>query len=160
MQAADEESQPLWRNWSREQVCRPQAIVRPRTREGLVMAILEAAEAGRRIRVAGSGHSFTGAALSDGTLLRIEALDRLLDFDPASGLIRVEAGAVLGELNRRLDGLGRAFENLGDIDKQTLAGSISTGTHGTGIRFQNLSAQVEAIELIGADGTSVELSER
>lgn len=160
MHAADEESQPLWRNWSREQVCRPQAIVRPRTREGLVMAILEAAEAGRRIRVAGSGHSFTGAALSDGTLLRIEALDRLLDFDPGSGLIRVEAGAVLGELNRRLDGLGRAFENLGDIDKQTLAGSISTGTHGTGIRFQNLSAQVEAIELIGADGTSVELSER
>jgi L-gulonolactone oxidase len=160
MGAHEEDSRPVWRNWAREQVCRPRSIVRPRTREGLVMAIVEAAEAGRRIRVAGSGHSFNGAALSEGTLLRIEALDRLLDFDPGSGLLKIEAGAVLGELNRRLDGLGRAFENLGDIDKQTLAGSISTGTHGTGIRFQNLSAQVEAIELITADGSTVELSER
>lgn len=160
MEASEEDSRPVWRNWSREQVCRPESIVRPRTREGLVLAILEAGEAGRRVRVAGSGHSFNGAALSEGTLLRIEALDRLLDFDPASGLIKVEAGAVLGELNRRLDGLGRALENLGDIDKQTLAGSISTATHGTGIGFQNLSAQVEAIEMIGADGTTVEFSER
>jgi FAD-linked oxidoreductase len=154
------EDRPVWRNWAREQVCRPAAIVRPRTREGLVMAMIEAREEGRRIRVAGSGHSFTSAALTDGTMLRIEALDRLLDFDPASGLLKVEAGAVLGGLTRRLDHLGVAFANLGDIDKQTLAGSISTGTHGTGLGFQNLSAQVEALELIGADGTMRELSER
>ncbi len=147
--------EPLtWRNWSREQVCRPHAIVRPRTREGLVAAIVEAHEAGRKIKVAGSGHSFSEAALvpDGGTLLRIEALDRILDFDRASGLVRVEAGAQLGDLSRRLDELGVAFENLGDIDRQTLAGSISTGTHGTGTGFRNISAQVESLELIGADG--------
>jgi L-gulonolactone oxidase len=147
-----------WRNWAREQVCRPRAIARPRTREGLVRAIVEANEAEQRIKVAGSGHSFTDAALTDGTLIRIEALDRILDFDRASGLVKVEAGAQLGELNRRLDELGVAFANLGDIDKQTLAGSISTATHGTGIDFQNVSAQIEALELIGADGTTTELS--
>ena len=150
----------IWRNWAREQVCHPLEIVQPRTREGLARAIIAANQAGRRIKVAGSGHSFTDAALTDGTMLRIEALDRLLDFDRSSGLVRVEAGAALGELNRKLDRLGVAFENLGDIDKQTLAGSISTGTHGTGIRFQNVSAQVESIELITADGTTAELSER
>ena len=65
---------------------------------------------------------------------------------------------MLGDLNRRLDELGLAFENLGDIDRQTLAGSISTGTHGTGARFRSLSAQVEAVELVLADGSSLEIS--
>ena len=160
MGPSDDEEPRAWRNWVREQVCHPAEIVRPRTREGLAWAIVAATEAGRPIKVAGSGHSFSEAALTDGTMLQIEALDRLLDADPDSGLVKVEAGAVLGELNRTLDDLGLAFENLGDIDKQTLAGSISTGTHGTGIRFQNISAQIEAIEMILADGTSVELSER
>ena len=79
--------------------------------------------------------------------------------DPSSGLVRVEAGAILGQFNRRLDQLGVALENLGDIDKQTLAGSISTGTHGTGIRFPNVSAQLESIEIVAADGSTLELSE-
>ncbi len=151
----DEPEEPVvWRNWSREQLCRPEAIVRPRTREGLVLAINEAREQERRVKVAGSGHSFSEAALvpDGGMLLRIEALDRILDFDRSSGLVRVEAGARLGDSSRRLDELGVAFENLGDIDRQTLAGSISTATHGTGVRFQNLSAQLESLELIGADG--------
>jgi L-gulono-1,4-lactone dehydrogenase len=157
--AEDVETIPyVWRNWAREQVCHPAEITRPRTREGLVAAIVAAHDEERRIRVVGSGHSFTDCALTDGLLIRIEALDRILDFDRSSGLVKVEAGAVLGDLNRRIDELGVAFENLGDIDKQTLAGSISTGTHGTGIRFQNVSAQIEAVELIGADGTTTELS--
>jgi FAD-linked oxidoreductase len=159
---AEETTEPeyVWRNWAREQVCHPAAIARPRTREGLVAAIIEARETDpkRRVRVAGSGHSFSGAALTDGTLLRIEGLDRILDFDRSSGLLKVEAGAELGDLNRRMHKeYGVAFANLGDIDKQTLAGSISTGTHGTGIGFQNLSAQIEALELIGADGTTTEV---
>ena len=82
----------------------------------------------------------------------------MLEVDRAAGLVKVEAGIVLGELNRRLDELGLAFENLGDIDRQALAGSISTGTHGTGARFRSVSAQVEAVEMVLADGTTLELS--
>ena len=155
-----EAARPRWRNWSREQSCRPTRIARPFTREGLVLAMVEANERGERIKVAGTGHSFSPAALTDGTMIDISSLDRILDFDPASGLVRVEAGAVLGGLSQRLDRLGVAFENLGDIDKQTLAGSISTATHGTGARFQNVSAQIESIELIAADGTTRVLDER
>ncbi len=154
-----EQGAARWRNWSREQGCSPFQIVRPHTREGLVRAIVDANQAGRRIKVAGSGHSFSPAALTEGTMLRIELLDRILEVDRSSGLVKVEAGIGLRELSRRLDSLGLALENLGDIDRQTLAGSISTATHGTGARFRNLSAQVEAIELVGADGTLRELSE-
>lgn len=154
-----EETGYRWRNWSREQRCRPALIARPHTREGMIEAIVTATEAGRPVKVAGSGHSFTPAALTDGTMLRVEALDRILEIDRAAGRVKVEAGITLADLNRRLDRHGLALENLGDIDRQTIAGAISTGTHGTGVRWQNLSAQVEAIEIVSADGVLHELSE-
>lgn len=160
MDSEELEHRPKWRNWAREQSCRPARIARPRTREGLVEAMIGAREDGQRIKVAGSGHSFSPAALTDGTMVKIEALDRVLDLDPASGLVKVEAGAILGELSRGLDRRDIAFENLGDIDEQTLAGSIATATHGTGLGFQNISAQVEELELVQADGTTLDLSER
>ena len=100
------------------------------------------------MRVSASGHSFTDCALTDGVMIRLDRLTRPLDFDPESGLFKVEGGVVLRDLNRLLDERGVAFENLGDIDRQTVAGSISTGTHGTGERFQNVSAQIAALELV------------
>jgi len=116
-----------------------------------------AAGAGRAVSVAGAGHSFTEAALTDGTMIDVAALSGMIDADPASGLVKVGAGAVLADLNEELHGLGLAMENLGDIDHQTIAGAISTGTHGTGAKLRNISAQVEAVELVGGDGSVREL---
>ena len=147
-----------WRNWAGDQRCSPAAIERPATREQLAEIVRGAGERGLRVRASGSGHSFTDVALTDGVMVRCDRLDRVLSVDGEAGLVKVEAGIVLGELNRRLDGFGLAFENLGDIDRQTLAGSIATGTHGTGLRFRSVSAQVEAVEMVLADGSSVEIS--
>ena len=119
--------------------------------------VARAATEGHRVRASGAGHSFSEIALTEGVMVRLDRLDRVLDFDRASGRMKVEAGIVLGDLNLRLDELGVAFANLGDIDRQTVAGSISTATHGTGRRFRNVSAQVAAIELVLADGSTVEL---
>jgi len=150
----------LWRNWSGEQRCAPLRIERPASREALVEAVGRGAAEGLPVRVAGSGHSFTDIACTDGVLLDLAGLDRVLDADPESGLVRVEAGVSLHELSPLLEErYGLAFENLGDIDRQTLAGAISTGTHGTGARFGNISAQIASIELVLADGSLVELSE-
>jgi FAD-linked oxidoreductase len=146
-----------WRNWAGDQRCSPASLETPTSLEDLREVVVRAAERGQRVRASASGHSFTEAALTDGVMVRLNRLDRILDFDAASGLVRVEAGAVLADLNRRLDQLGVAFENLGDIDKQSLAGSISTGTHGTGARFQNIPAQIESVELVLANGTTVAL---
>ncbi len=96
--------------------------------------------------------------MTEGTMVRIEALRGVVDADPASGLVRVAGGTVLAELNEELARLGLAMENLGDIDCQTIAGAISTGTHGTGARLRNISAQVEGLELVLADGSVRELS--
>jgi L-gulonolactone oxidase len=131
---------------------------RPRSRDELAEAVGRAAAAGRQVSVAGSGHSFTEAALSEGTLIEIDALSGMLDADPSSGLVRVGGGTVLAELNESLSRLGLAMENLGDIDRQTIAGAISTGTHGTGAKLRNISFQVEAVELVLADGSVRELT--
>ena len=138
-----------WVNWARTQRCEPAAVVRPGRREEVAEAVARAG----KVRVAGAGHSFTGAALTDGTLLSLDRMGRLLDADPASGLARVEAGISLHRLSRELHFHGLALPNLGDIDAQSLAGAISTGTHGTGAWLPNVSAQVEAVELVLADGS-------
>jgi FAD-linked oxidoreductase len=147
-----------WVNWAGDQACRPAVIASPGSREELSEAITAATTAGRKVSIAGSGHSFTEAALTDGTLLRIEALRGVLDADPGSGLVRVGGGTVLADLNEELARIGLAMENLGDIDRQTIAGAISTGTHGTGAKLRNISAQVEGLELVLADGSARSLS--
>jgi L-gulonolactone oxidase len=141
-----------WRNWAGDQACRPAERVAPRDGEELAAAVAAAAEAGRKVSVTGSGHSFTEAAMTDGTMLDIGALRGVIDADPSSGLVKVGGGTVLAELNEELDRLGLAMENLGDIDVQTISGAISTGTHGTGARLGNLSTQVVGIELVTGAG--------
>jgi FAD-linked oxidoreductase len=147
-----------WHNWTGDQECRPVEIVRPRERDELSAAVVAATEAGRKVTVAGSGHSFTEAAMTAGTMIDVGALSGVIDADPATGLVRVGAGTVLADLNEELHRLGLAMENLGDIDRQTVAGAISTGTHGTGAKLRNISAQVEEVELVTADGSVHELA--
>ncbi|MBS1885816.1 MAG: FAD-binding protein [Actinobacteria bacterium] len=146
-----------WVNWAGDQRCRPARIVAPRSREELVEVVGATAAAGGKVSVAGSGHSFTEAAMTDGTMVRLDALRGVLEADRASGLVRVGGGTVLRELNDEVAALGLALENLGDIDAQTIAGAISTGTHGTGAGFGNISARVEGVELVLGDGSVREL---
>jgi L-gulono-1,4-lactone dehydrogenase len=145
----------MWRNWAGDQRCTPAAIERPGSVAEIVAALEHAAVAGQRVRVAGSGHSFNDAACTDGRMLSLERMDRVLDLDGTSGLVRVQGGIALHALSAALAQHGLAFENLGDIDAQTIAGAISTATHGTGARLRNLSAQVESVELVLADGTTL-----
>jgi len=139
-----------WVNWSGSQRCAPARRVTPNTRAELAQAIVDGPAP---IRVTGAGHSFSAGAVTDGTLISLDHLARVLDADATTGLVRVEAGIRLKELSRELHARGLAMANLGDIDAQSLAGALATGTHGTGTRFPNLSGQVESIELILADGS-------
>jgi FAD-linked oxidoreductase len=146
-----------WSNWDGRQACAPAVIERPATPGELSAALERAARDGRRVRTAGAGHSFTGLARTDGTLITLERMGRVLDVDRSSGLVRVQAGIPLGRLNAELDRHGLALENLGDIDLQTVAGATATGTHGTGARLRNLSGQIVGLELMLADGSTLTL---
>jgi FAD-linked oxidoreductase len=141
----------MWSNWSRGQSCAPAEHVRPATRAELSEAVAR----GRAVRVAGAGHSFSGVVPTDGTLLSLDRLDRVLDIDRDSGLVRAEAGIRLHRLVREMHLHGLALPNLGDIDAQSLAGALVTGTHGTGRKLGNLATSVEAMELVLADGSEL-----
>jgi FAD-linked oxidoreductase len=147
-----------WRNWAGDQACAPAERLRPANREELSQAVVAAAAAGRKISVPGSGHSFTETAMTAGTMIDVGALSGVLEADRSSRLVKVGGGTVLADLNERLHELGLGMENLGDIDRQTIAGAISTGTHGTGARLRNISSQVVAMELVLADGSLRELT--
>jgi L-gulonolactone oxidase len=148
-----------WRNWAGDQRCAPAAVRAPASTEELSAAIQEAARRGLAVRVAGAGHSFGDIALTDGMMLKLDRLAGVLDVDRSSGLARVQAGITIHELSRQIAAHGLALENLGDIDRQTIAGAISTATHGTGARLRNLSAQVSELTLVLADGSTLVCSE-
>jgi L-gulonolactone oxidase len=147
-----------WSNWTGDQRCAPEAIVRPGSEAELAATVRAAAARGRGVRAVGSGHSFTDAACTDGTMIDLGAMQRVLAADPAPGLVTVEAGITLRALGRELAARGLALHNQGDIDAQTLAGATATATHGTGVRFPNLSAGIVALRLVTAAGDVVELS--
>lgn len=152
----------LWRNWSGSVTCRPAAFVSPADAGDVARHVEQAVTDGRTVRVVGGGHSFTPLVATDGLLL---GLDRLAFVDEpvplpipegrATHTVRVGAGLRLHDLNRALARLGLAMGNLGDIDHQSVAGAISTGTHGTGGAAAGLSTQVRGVELVLADGTRV-----
>ncbi|MFI9400767.1 D-arabinono-1,4-lactone oxidase [Nocardia sp. NPDC052316] len=147
-----------WVNWAGDQQCAPATIAAPRTTDEIAELLGRAGDAGQTVRVAGAGHSFTDAVLTDGVLLDLRNLNRVLDVDAASGRVRVEAGLTLNAASNALHEHGLAFPNLGDIDVQTVAGATATATHGTGGALQNLSAALHSIELMLADGSRVELN--
>jgi L-gulono-1,4-lactone dehydrogenase len=142
-----------WTNWAGEQVCAPERIARPASEEELVQVVASA----ERVRVAGTGHSFTDIACTDGVLVDLSRMDRVLAQE--GGLVTVQAGITLHQLGAELAARGLALENQGDIDRQTLAGALATATHGTGARFRNLSSRVEAVRLVTAAGEVVDLDE-
>ncbi|GAA3836214.1 D-arabinono-1,4-lactone oxidase [Nocardioides panacisoli] len=153
-----EKTPPPWRNWARTEEARPARVLTPRSAGDVAAAVTDAVRDGLTVRAIGSGHSFSGAAVAPGVQLRPDALDGVLAIDRDTGVVRVEAGIPLYRLNPVLLRHGLAMEILGDIDRQTIAGAIATGTHGSSRHFGTISTQVRALELVLADGSVVECS--
>ncbi|MCW0215758.1 MAG: FAD-binding protein [Pseudonocardia sp.] len=140
-----------WQNWAGNQRTYPVRFVEARDAGEVSDAVKAAARDGLRVKALGSGHSFTGIAVAQDVAL-------LVPSDPAAvrvdgPLVTVPAGLTLHRLNELLWERGLALPNLGDIDAQTVAGAISTGTHGTGATHQGIAAQVRALEIVLADGS-------
>jgi FAD-linked oxidoreductase len=106
----------------------------------------------------GSGHSFTPVAVTTGVLLSPGGLRGVRAVDEAAGEVTVEAGCLLRDLNEHLHARGLALANMGDIQEQTVAGAIQTGTHGTGRDLGGIAAQVTALDMVLADGSMVSCS--
>ncbi|MBH5337394.1 FAD-binding protein [Streptomyces pactum] len=147
-----------WRNWAGNVTVEPARTVAPSSTEELAAAVREAVEAGLPVKAAGTGHSFTSVAATEGLLIRPERLVGVQRLDRAAGTVTVAAGTPLWQLNRTLSAYGLSLTNMGDVMAQTVAGATSTGTHGTGRASASLSAQITAVELVTADGSVLRCS--
>jgi L-gulonolactone oxidase len=147
-----------WTNWAGNETADLVRIAAPRDEAELVDVVGAARDRGLRIKAIGAGHSFTGAAVTDGIQLRLGNLSGVTSVDSTRGEVTVRAGTPLWLLNEELAQLGFALPNLGDIDRQSIAGATATGTHGTGLRLTGLAAGIRALRVVLADGTAVDCS--
>lgn len=148
-----------WTNWSGLATAHPTQVLSPANAREVSEAVVAARVNHLPVRMVGAGHSFTGVALTEGLMLRPDRMVGLLHVDREAMTVTVRAGTPLHLLNRQLHNLGLSLHNMGDIDQQTVAGAISTGTHGTGGRWASLSAQVQSLELVTGDGTVCRVSD-
>ncbi|HVF76495.1 MAG TPA: D-arabinono-1,4-lactone oxidase [Acidimicrobiales bacterium] len=145
-----------WKNWAGNQQCAPARVEHPAGAAALADVVRSAS----RVKVVGSGHSFTDIAVvpDGGVQVVLDRHSSLLSVDRSSGRVTAQAGMTLLALNRALSAVGLALPNLGDIAYQTVAGAVSTATHGTGIGFGGIATQIVGLELVAADGTVVRAS--
>ncbi|MBV9292440.1 MAG: FAD-binding protein [Frankiales bacterium] len=147
-----------WHNWGGNQVAHPTAVEHPRDVDEVSALVKRVAADGRLVKVVGAGHSFTAAAATDGVLVHLDRMAEVVTSDLGSGLVTVQGGIPLHKLNTTLHELGLAMTNLGDIERQSIAGATSTGTHGTGRLLGGLATQIRALELVIGDGSVITCS--
>lgn len=150
-----------WHNWAHSAGASPRRFATPKSVAELSAEVARAASEGLHVKCVGAGHSFTSVAVTDGVMISLDNLrgvESVTPNAPHGALVTVLAGTRLHELNPTLWDLGLAMINLGDIDAQSIAGAISTGTHGTGDRFGGLATQIRALQIVLADGTVTDCS--
>jgi FAD-linked oxidoreductase len=144
-----------WSNWSGGVSCKPRKIVAPKDEVELAAVVRQADEP---IRTPGTGHSFTPLNASDGVLIDLTAFRGLKNADPERQTATLSAATPLWQAGPLLYAQGLGLKNMGDIDRQTLAGVVGTGTHGTGRTLKSFSAEVAGFRMVLASGEEVECS--
>jgi FAD-linked oxidoreductase len=153
--ATNEAGHVLWRNWSGIENAYPSVRAAPSSEDELASLVRDARAP---LRPVGAGHSFTGLATTDGTLLSLDLMTGLVGHDAANHRATVWAGTRLAELGPALAAIGQEMPNLPDINKQSIAGGMGTGTHGTGRAFRALHGQARALRVVLPSGEIVECS--
>ena len=141
-----------WSNWAHTQSCTPSYTHQPHDDEGVISVIKAAKTEGTTVRPLGAGHSFTSVATTDGHRIQLDRCSGLVELDAANQTATLRAGTRLRDTPGILRPLGWALPNQGDVDPQSLAGAISTGTHGTGLGFTGFAGTVKGFKIVTADG--------
>ncbi|MCF8276797.1 MAG: FAD-binding protein [Flavobacteriales bacterium] len=145
-----------WQNWAGNVKFTPNEVAYPESTEDVVQLV----KTGRKIRCIGTGHSWSELAPTEDILMATDGLNQVLSVDTVTNLATIQAGAKLEHLNLILWAKGYAFSNLGSIARQSLAGAISTATHGSGIHHQILASQAERFTMVKADGEVLEVDRK
>ena len=141
-----------WHNWSGLESASGLRVYSPASADEVVALVRATRERGETVKAAGTGHSFTAIARPEHVHLLPDAMRGIVSVDRSAMTVTALAGTRLKDFNAELERLGLSLHNMGDIAEQTLAGAVSTGTHGTGGRAAGLAAQVVGLEMVTGTG--------
>lgn len=148
-----------WTNWGGNQSATPAFTVRPRTEQEALDAVRFAIREGLPVRAVGSGHSSSPLVQTGGVLMDMSALSAITGTDTVRRRARALAGTTISAFGDPLWEQGLALGNQGDIDKQQIAGALSTSTHGSGKDLGSFSSALRWVRLINGYGEIVEIGE-
>lgn len=137
-------------NWAGSVTAQPSEFLQPSRIDEIPDIITRS----RHVRTVGAGHSFSPVAAGEGTMVNLDKLSGLVGVDKQRKRVRFLAGTRLRDVPRLLRPFGLALANQGDVDPQSLAGAISTSTHGTGLNYTGFAGTVTGLTLIDADGNT------
>ncbi|MER7562124.1 D-arabinono-1,4-lactone oxidase [Streptomyces sp. NPDC097941] len=138
-------------NWAGNITYSAKELHRPHSLDEVTALVADSA----RVRVLGSGHSFNEIAEPgpEGVLLSIAGLPPMIDVDTTARTVRVPGGVRYAELARAVDAHDLALPNMASLPHISVAGSVATGTHGSGVGNGPLASAVREVELVTADGS-------
>jgi FAD-linked oxidoreductase len=146
-------------NWGRSQSFQAGQVLYPASEEEILTILSNATFNKKNVRTIGSGHSWTGLIVTNDILISLDRWQGITEVDPNGKWVEVRSGTKLLKLGNDLWSMGYSMENLGDIDVQSIAGALNTGTHGTGRDFGTLATQIHSITIALPTGELVEVSE-
>jgi FAD/FMN-containing dehydrogenase len=146
-----------WSNWGGNQSFQPERIVRPQDEASAIAEIRTALSRGQTVRVAGGGHSFTPVVETDGVLLDLSKLTGVVSVDKPKRRAEVRGGSTIASLGAPLWADGLSIANQGDIDVQSIAGAVATGTKGSGNGFGSMSSMVTSVRIVNGRGEVVDV---
>lgn len=157
-----------WENYVSNEIVEPLRYEKPQTLDELISLIQDAQEKNCKVKAVGSGHSFSDIVQTTDILVNCHSLNHPIPLDTdllydsttlssrgysINHLVHVENGMRIRDLNSYLDKKGLALFNMGGYDGQTIAGVVSTSTHGTGIGLGPIADSVVSVILVGETGT-------
>lgn len=148
-------SAAVFQNWGRTFTCTPSSVFRPESESQLELILELARREGQTVRAVGVGHSPSDLACTSGYMVQMDRLNKIIEVNSEKRYVHAQGGVTLQRLHAALAAHGLAMINLGSISEQTLAGMLTTATHGTGADHKVLSTHVQAVRLLLADGTKV-----
>lgn len=138
-------------NWAKNIQSQVSNFFQPESEEEIVTIVKQF----DKIRLVGTGHSWSDICSTNEAIINLDLYNKIVSIDKVNKIVKTQAGIKIWQLNQLLDKEGLALRNLGSIDRQSITGAISTGTHGSGINYQILGSQLLEFSMIKADGTKV-----
>jgi alditol oxidase len=135
-------------NWSKNIEFNDRQYFQPET----LIELQELIRTHPKIRARGTAHCFNDIADTSSFAINVAKMPKVIEINPELNLVKVSAGLTYGELAPELHKQGWALNNLASLPHISIAGSVSTGTHGSGMKNQNLANQVLSLDIVTAEG--------